>query len=397
MCALAKNRLQNEDSLRQQLQSSARSYDNSLLQKLNASSSDAPFSRNRGTPPRDFRATAFGSATGGSLPPLPPQWQQQQQQRSGSPRHLPSSAANSPRTTDSPFERWAQSASAGDSLAMRPRQHLSAISTSLKGYRDSGDTVSLSSSHVTDSELAESRMRRSASASILPGYDSFEDEDLQMEDTPIHVTQMKSLTIHDPRTSPHQYAQRVGSKRRASSPPNEDRLAGGSEPTRKGLLLESVGSDMYSRRTPPIHRSSPGGHHQKFYHPRSASTSFTSASVSSGVTHWSSAQYSPASSLNTDWSPSASYNQSDDMRKDVKYSQLSTGSSRSACAVRRLPEISATGNDAKDLPPILKHSPAPKMVGMFICECCPKKPKKFDNQADLQYVVPARGSASICC
>lgn len=254
-------------------------------------------------------------------------------------------------------------------------------------------------------------MRRSASASLLgPGYDSYEDEDLQMEDTApaSHVSQMRSLTLHDARTPPHHYSQRVGSKRRASSPPNEDRLAGNSEPTRKGLLLEGMGSDMYnsSRRTPPIHhpvRSSPAGghnhhHHQKFYHPRSASNSFTSASASSGTTHWSSSiggQFSAASSLSTaDWSPSASYNPSEEMMKDAKFRQVSISSGRpgTAPAGRRLPDISSAGKDSKDLPTILKHSPAPKMTGLFICECCPKKPKKFDSPSDLQYVLPG-GSA----
>ncbi|EWC45862.1 hypothetical protein DRE_04869 [Drechslerella stenobrocha 248] len=32
-----------------------------------------------------------------------------------------------------------------------------------------------------------------------------------------------------------------------------------------------------------------------------------------------------------------------------------------------------------------KHHSAPKLLGVLMCECCPKKPKKFDNQIDLKY------------
>ncbi|EPS35706.1 hypothetical protein H072_10837 [Dactylellina haptotyla CBS 200.50] len=31
-----------------------------------------------------------------------------------------------------------------------------------------------------------------------------------------------------------------------------------------------------------------------------------------------------------------------------------------------------------------KHHSAPKLLGVLMCECCPKKPKKFDNQLDLK-------------
>jgi hypothetical protein len=31
-----------------------------------------------------------------------------------------------------------------------------------------------------------------------------------------------------------------------------------------------------------------------------------------------------------------------------------------------------------------KHNGAPKKQGGFMCECCPKKPKKFDSQEELK-------------
>lgn len=29
----------------------------------------------------------------------------------------------------------------------------------------------------------------------------------------------------------------------------------------------------------------------------------------------------------------------------------------------------------------------PKVGGLYLCECCPKKPKKFDSPEDLRYVA----------
>jgi len=38
----------------------------------------------------------------------------------------------------------------------------------------------------------------------------------------------------------------------------------------------------------------------------------------------------------------------------------------------------------KDPPPVRLNPAPPKYHGIFICECCPKKPKKFGNRDDLQ-------------
>lgn len=366
--------LQSEENLRQTVQKAAQAYDRIVLTKLNPTSASEPassFAKHRISPPRELRGFETSS------------FPHHQWNRTGSPRHFPSSGKISPRSMDSPIDRWPNAPGAGD--PSRPgNEHLQApgFSSSTNGFRSNGD-ASLSSSQVTDNEMPsslDSRMRRSASASLLaPGYDSYnEDEDSQMEDAPSHVSQMNRLTLHDARTPPLPH-QRVGSKRRASSPPNEDRLTGNSEPTRKGLLLEGIGPDLYNLRgrTPPLHhsiRASPSNHPKFFHQPltRSASGSFTPASASSGTTMWSASigQFSPATSslsTQTDWSPAASYTPSSLGRPDTVRGPL--------------PGVSSFSRE-KELP-VLKHNPPPKM-GIFICECCPKKPKKFDNRADLQ-------------
>jgi len=322
-----------------------------------------------------------------------------------SPRHLPSSAGVSPRASD----MWGK-ASASEPMhlgAKRATFKPPIFSSSLSEKRRNRDNAASLPSCPADGGMSPSldRMRRSDSTSNLgPGYDSL-DEDSQMEDAPMsHVSQMNRLTLHDARMPPHQY-ERVGSKRRASSPPHEPRERdhrskppGNSEPAKKGLMLEGAGPDMHSqnRRTPPIHHRASPGAHQKYYHlalPRSASSSLASASPTSATTMWSTAmgQCSPAASslsTQTDWSLVASYNPSmeADGMKDGFYRQFPPSSlGRPGGGRGRLPEISSLGRD-KDLP-AMKHNPAPKMTGIFICECCPKKPKKFNNRADLQYAL----------
>ncbi|KAI5784628.1 hypothetical protein EDC01DRAFT_618478 [Geopyxis carbonaria] len=405
-----KSRLQSEESLRAQIRQSVNAYDSSLVRKLNASTSDpASIQRSKLTPPRDFRPVTAGSDNG--HPPLPSQWQI----RKSSPRNLPSSTAVSPRAIDTPLERWAHSSNGGEPVSSRiGRIHdkIPPILTHpLTEFQNSGDTASLSSSHLTDGELpsADSWLRAHSGNSLLGAgsgyeeprslrgsYDSYDgDEDSQMEDTPpLHVSnKMRHLTLHTPpmsnATHPHSYHQRLGSKRRASSPPNEDQMAGNSEPNRKGLLLEGTGSDMYnSRRTPPVHpfRTSPSG---KYHMPQSVTGSFTSASASSGTTMWSTSMgpLSAASSVTTmdRGSPVTAFSPLSDMDmvKDGSFRSISSApSSRPGTRHRQtLPEISAVTRDSESLP--MKLSPVPKISGMFICDCCPKKPKKFDNPEDM--------------
>lgn len=390
------------------MQRSVKDYDNSLVRKLDSNTTDA--SRSRLTPPRDLRSLG-AHLDDGPLPPLPPQWQQP----IGSPRGIP--AANTvplpgPATLEHPLHRWAQ-ASTGGSLSVAP----SFLPPSLSEFRSSGDNASVSS-HFTD-ELpsnCDGRIGRSGSASLLGlgyddsarhsrgSYDSVDDGDSQMDDTPAsHVAQMKHLTLHEARTPPSGSSyisnynhQRVGSKRRASSPPGEDIIIGNVEPTRKGFLLES---DLYShaRRTPPIHtlRTSPGGA-GKYYHspaPRSASGSFTSASASSANTFWSTSigPFSATSSITTDrTSPVGSFSPSSEIEvvSDAPFRQLPStlGATRPSTRQRTQPDLSVGKEKNVSAPKQRSATRVNGITNIYICECCPKKPKKFENRNDLAYV-----------
>lgn len=362
--------LQCEESLRLQIRQSVDAYDTSLVRKLNASTSDpSSFTRLRLSPPREFRPFNGGFSDVGRPTHRRP---------NGSPRRLPS-ATVSPRPIDSPLERWRYSSS-GEPL-LTPPSTSEHSPPALREFQGINDTASLPSTQVTDSETATNnscRIRRSASASLLGrgGYESYnEDEDSQMEEAPSsHVSKLKQLTLHDVRPSPPQAFQRVGSKRRASSPPSEDANVGSLGPTRKGLLLNGVGTDI----------------HQKYYQPppRSASGSFASGSMSSATTMWSSiGQFSAASSISaTDWASPVNYPQSPDRDFSSDAAFRSPNSSRPVTWQRQTTEFCMDGKETNDsgAAPIKNEHAGLKMVGGYICECCPKKPRKFETQADLQ-------------
>ncbi|KAG0136680.1 hypothetical protein HOY82DRAFT_583259 [Tuber indicum] len=413
------SRLQGDCSMRVAMQLSVRAFDKGLIGKLNdsARSAPSPLPRQRITPPRDSRSVTVGSL-GDDLPlPLTTRWDiPKSQPRGGSTSNaIPISG---PGSFNAPPQRWLHTPSVGDNsgLGTAPEQQ-PPVFPQFSDTRNSGDNASVSS-FMTDNESypnADSRMRRSRSASILAsGYDNTpssgcdlyqEDTDSQMDDAPSHVSQMKRLTL-GARTPPksnsypiNHYHQRAGSKRRASSPPNEDRQIGSSEPTRKGLHLEGYGSgDIYdhSRRTSPIHqglRNSP-----KYQHfnnspiPRSASGSYASTSISSATT-WpaSLGQFSAASSFTTAGgvSPASSFSPQLEMDivGDPPFRQPPPSTSAkgpsSSSRHRQVPEASSALDGRERESIASKHHSAPKM-GVYMCECCPKKPKKFDTQMDLQ-------------
>jgi hypothetical protein len=173
----------------------------------------------------------------------------------------------------------------------------------------------------------------------------------------------------------------TGQKRRASSPPGDD-----------GPTLHTVGSasDLYRRRE-SASRTSPA--------PRFHSNSGSVSSIASGLR-----SNSYASTLSIAASSVTSMN---------SYGRLSPGG------------ISPSGIDQSDSPyvtslllnpsprgslsrinhhrslssenrPLMtsrrlsdnvghaKHNTSPKLQGVYMCECCPKKPKKFDSQEELK-------------
>lgn len=405
--------------MRAAMQKSVRAYDEGLIGKLNGSarSEPLPFSRQPFTPPREVRQSTVGSGPD-EMSPSPARWDlSRDHSRSGSISNpIPSPGSGS---LDISLERWSHGPhppGENGRWGAPPEQHPPVFPPAFSDIRKSSDNASASPYMTEDGTHsgADARMRRSMSASILTSgfddslspnnYDLFP-EDLQMDDAPTsHVSQMRRLTLDaqtPPKSSSYPAAhrhQRAGSKRRASSPPDVDRKIGNLEPTRKGLHLEGYGSsDIYDhgRRTSPIHqgvRNSPSGpfkfHSFSSLVPRSASGSVTSASISSTAS-WSASigQSSVASSFTTidRTSPASSFSSPVEMEivgdPPFRQSPLSAAA-RPSCRQKPFAEIAA-GREKESVSS--KYSTVLKMGGVLICECCPKKPKKFENLKDLQY------------
>ncbi|KAF8474905.1 hypothetical protein BDZ91DRAFT_284341 [Kalaharituber pfeilii] len=323
-----------------------------------------------------------------------------------------------PRSSETPSEGWAHTNSRMEPITTRmafaPEQHPPVFPSSMDYRSPPSDHLSVSSYGPNEDSYNE-HIRRPTSVSFL-GSGSFDeirsrlphrmksydriggmDNDMQLESS--HISKMKHLTLGSetpPRPSSFPLASngihRTGIKRRASSPPNEDRSISQSEPTRKGNYDSS--NEAPSRRSPigpqpsPL-RSSPGIA-TKFYPTMGMHTPSTGSSfASSAGTGWSlgtSSLMSAPSSFGTQ-----------DRNSPVAFSPTSDvdGSSSSpymgSLVSSRRPSRPRTGSDlqinSQERETVSqKHNSVPKLngVGGYTCECCPKKPKRFETEHELQ-------------
>jgi hypothetical protein len=173
----------------------------------------------------------------------------------------------------------------------------------------------------------------------------------------------------------------TGQKRRASSPPGDD-----------GPALHTVGSasDLFRRRE-SISRTSPAPR----FHSNSGSVSSTasgprsnsyasnlSVAASSMTSMGSYGRLSPGGispgGMDMAGSP---YVTTLSLNPSPRGSLSSTSHQRALSSDTRL---LATSRRLSENIGISKQNTSPKMQGIYMCECCPKKPKKFDCQEDLK-------------
>lgn len=209
------------------------------------------------------------------------------------------------------------------------------------------------------------------------------ENELQMDDVP--GPQLKELTIRD-NPLPSSSLPRLGTKRRASSPIAQNRLTvSQSEPGRR---QDGYNGDTM-RRSPVVgngtyapSRLSPQSS-QKYHNLASRGpSSLLSTSSSVGSPAWSvlgaSSSISTASSIQS--VSDASFNSPRDV-------EMAEGLAPSAMTQRRSflnGDSSLSRNSRKsasEMPQQRTHMP--KFNGRFICECCPKKPKKFGTAEEL--------------
>ena len=369
-----------QSSVHEKYRSNAQAYDKSLLQKL-----DARRGTDNTTPPRGYSKSAFSTSASDSSPtsrialehryPTPLK-----------PLSLPIITSR-PGLAESPLAKWADTplSSAISPGNPYPRFGLQAQFD----YRSPSDTaesdrsplpyirrsVSGSVMSIDDASSVHSRSRDSYDQRISPD----QDVDFQMEETGfrrLHIEDHNRIDGYSPSAT-------AGQKRRASSPPRED-----------GPSLHTVGSasDLYRRRE-SASRTSPG--------PRLHSTSGSVSSTASGPR-----SNSYASTLSLAASSITSMNSygrlspggispggATDMSDSPYVTSLSLnpsprGSVSRANHNRTLSETRPimTSRKLSDGISHSKQNGVQRIQGAFICECCPKKPKKFESQEELKLV-----------
>jgi hypothetical protein len=196
---------------------------------------------------------------------------------------------------------------------------------------------------------------------------------------------MSNLNIHD--RSPG--SPKAGSKRRASSPPRErdDRSSISSAHSHQGEIYHRRSLQQLPNRASPVSR----------FHPSHSSISSTSsfgprhgslgsslgiASVPSSATSYASGRISPSAlspamesdpRYGTPYTAAKAPNPTSPVAQHQRTASESTQGSGAANPTS-VPESASNSRTAS-----LSH-----MQGIYICECCPKKPKKFDSADDLR-------------
>ena len=382
-------RLHGEKPLeRRNLESSSNAYDKQLLSRIGRPN----------TPPRTM---SVGSAVQEASPTNRMPFSQ-----NGAHPHQLRSLSTSDGSLD-PVSRWVSSP---QSAGVSPGQLSSA--TSARSYMDfrSPSCDSNAPSSALDSERyahVRNGCRRSgsgtmnfddasslASRSNRGSYDQSifaePDTDFPMEET----GGMRQLHIDD-RTPPASESHSPGSKLGVKRKPSREALRDDKAPLQAG----NISNDLYHRRASghlsatrasPVHRFQPA-------HGSVSSTS--SASIRNG-SYASSAGFSAGGSSMTSISsydrlssggisPSSEL----DLGNDSPYitsvnldpsaqSSLSKPHQRTTSESKQS-EIASTRKMSGDATNLTKHG-ASKLQGHFICECCPKKPKRFDSQEELE-------------
>ncbi len=378
----------------QSFQRTSKAYDKHLLSKIGK----------RNSPPRYFsQASGDVIASGVSRPP---------QAKDGSNLHR-LSVSDVPSASFDPVSRWVSSpASAGVSPGSKPgwRDYMDYRSPSVDSSAPSSAVDSDYHARLRDcgrGSIGGLRMGNDDASSLpsLSHRDSYDQQACltEPETDPMEETGgFRKLNLGE-RTPPHNaycqpLAKQHGLKRRALSPPSEV-VRDDKAPTNSANQI----SDMHQRSAiGHAYPRSPNPH----FHPNHGSVSSTSSAGPRNGSYASSVGLSAAGSSMTSISsidrpsPGGTSPPSDlDPTQDAgqvhqaslnpptlhlhiaaSRSHLSQNppESRSATVARAMSAQSAANEG--------RTTNAPRIGGAYMCECCPKKPKKFESEEELRYV-----------
>lgn len=357
-------RLRSERQLGQQtLNRSSHAYDKQLLSKIGGPNTPtrttAPplLSVNPQEPPPN-QTTSF-SKLNGQLKPL------------SMPERHPA--------LDSPSSRWPSSSGAlspsfsgfrspvFDSGSMEPQRRFGSISTS---------------GTLEDLSGASHHHRGSYDHSV------FSDHEFNEE----NADAMRDLDINDRIGSEEYQGSKSGLKRRASSPPSE--AAREDRPTTSGK------SDLYHRRSAQrlVSRNSPVSRFQVSQGSLSSASSLSQRSASfassyglsqaSSMTSYSGDQRLSPSALSpsaeTELGPVLPYAASRSLNPSPRGSLSRPHHQRAPSEHEQHPQAAIRKMSTDSMLQARPSSTPNRIAGAYICECCPKKPKKFDSEEDLR-------------
>lgn len=368
-----------QSSVHEKYQTNAKAYDKSLLQKL-----DARRGTDNATPPRGHAKSVF-STSANDASPTSRIAREHRHPTLLTPLSLPILTGR-PGLVESPLSRWADTPLSSGVSPSHPyprfgvhgqfdhRSHsenteFDRSPLQFHTHSGSGSVPSLGD----DSSSVTSRSRESYDQRVSPDHEV----GFHMEESGF-----RRLHIDDPSTKPDTYSpgSTIGQKRRASSPPGDD-----------GPALYTVGStsELFRRRESGS-RTSPA--------PRFHSYSGSVSSTASGPR--SNSYVSTLSAAGSSITSMGSYGRSSPGGispggTDVSDSPYVTSISLNPSPRGSLPRTNHQRTLSSETRPLTtsrkltegaghtKHSTPPKIQGIFMCECCPKKPKKFDSQDDL--------------
>lgn len=203
---------------------------------------------------------------------------------------------------------------------------------------------------------------------------------------------MRDLNIHDrspAESEEYQLGAKGGLKRRASSPPLE--AAREDRPTTSGqtdLYHRRSAQMLVNRNAPPSRFQAPTGSLSSAssmgQRPDSVASSFVFSTAASSVTSYGGDQRLSPSALSsrgeTDSGPVSPYAASRALNPSPR-SSLSRPQHQRGTSDSDPPHVRKMS--AESILHSRQNSVVTRIPGAYICECCPKKPKKFDSADDL--------------
>ncbi|KAI9643386.1 hypothetical protein NHQ30_008005 [Ciborinia camelliae] len=360
-----------QSSVHDTYQTSVQAYDKSVLQKLGGGRGD------NFTSSRPFAKPTFSSSANDASPTS--RLAREHGHPSLKPLSLPIHT-HKPALAESPINPWTDSPLSSGISPGNPYNRLGRLNSF--DYRSPTDIIDSERSPLPYPRRSGS-IADDASSIASQSRDSYQmpspehEEGFHMEDTGLRRLQIGEEYYgrsegYSPRSAT------AGQKRRASSPPRDD-----------GLHLRTVGSASdLARRRESGSRSTPS---PRFHSTSTSISSTTSLARNSYTSAISALPVSSTTCYNRLIHGSIPPNPMD-ISSDMSYggSMSLNPSPRGSISARtthhRTLSESRPLTNARKMPEALghvKHNSAPSRQGGFICECCPKKPKKFDTQEEL--------------